>query len=1318
VNIKHFIHFLFLLPLATLAQSTISGRILNQADKKPLSNASVFFNNTTAGSKTSGDGIFTLGPLKTGKYEMVVSSIGFETYHQTITIDNIDIKLPDIELLPKTISLSEVKIKPKIDLNWDRNYALFKKEFLGTSDLAEDCKILNPELLDLEYNDTTKILTSSSYDFLEIENPDLGYKIKYLLTSFIKNFKSGKIHYEGSFSFENLKGTTSMDARWRKKRDETYKGSEMHFLRSAQSNRIEEEGFRTLQLATYQNPQRPPDSLINAKIKFFKSINLKSGNKISRDSLAFWVAKSQMPKLVNTLMDYPLSQNDIIFSAQQPGIYALGCDNDNLLITYNKNHHFPKKGSVDNLDDPYNRSTTLVSFKKPFVFFDNNGAIIEPGSIAVNGAWLKNRVAELLPLDYEPPQNGFTSDNLTVLSNATTKLETFSTDHPNEKVYLHLDKPRYNMGDTLWFKAYTVAGQYHQLSELSGVLYTELINDKDSVVKRLTLQLHSGLAWGNITLSRNYRPGLYHLRAYTNWMRNAGSGYFFNQPIRIGGFQLALNPVKKGPSINPDIQFFPEGGSLVNEVRSKVAVKAVNASGLGEDIKGVVTDSEGNDIAEFNTQHLGMGVFAITPEQGKTYKVKVTAADSSVFTVNLPEVAEEGFTLGVNNSGADSIYVKVVASNKLFEAQKNASFFLVGQCQGKVYYTSGGKLANPVFIAGIEKSRFPSGIVQFTLFSQTGEPIAERIAFIQNPDTLKLNIISPVVNYTTRQHVTISLDVKNNDGRPILGDFSAAVINESRVGVDGAAESTIINNLLLTSDLRGYIEKPNYYFENPNDQTKADLDILMLTQGYRRFEWKQVLGDKEMPIAYQPERSLEMEGTLKTPSGKVVPKGKILLFSTKENLEKDTTTDENGNFKITDLYLSDSAKIVLRAKKQNNGSNVAIYLKEKDYPAVSKTKTQDYATGMPPELIAVLQRNYDDSQEEKRKDSLKNGISLKDVVIKARKIARPDIYNDNGARSEYDANMQKLSREFADIKEGLRAVIPGISYNGRTLYYDFKPVQIIIDGFRARVEDIDYSPKDVESIRMIDPSLLIITTKRYAGTDTASTVKLKEVKIKGSKINNIVAHSDNLNGAGNADQVLMGDRLDGCTTLSDCLRGKLFGVRFGQDGTPYNSRQSTRIANGPLAMVLVVDGNVIPGNQLNDLNPNDIYSIEELISGGNLAVYGSNASGGALIITTKRGTEGSFVTSETPAGLITYQFEGFSKSRTFYAPKYSNPATDIKTPDRRTTIYWNPNIVTDKDGKASFDYFNADTKGTYRVVIEGIDAEGNLGRQVYRYKVE
>jgi hypothetical protein len=196
----------------------------------------------------------------------------------------------------------------------------------------------------------------------------------------------------------------------------------------------------------------------------------------------------------------------------------------------------------------------------------------------------------------------------------------------------------------------------------------------------------------------------------------------------------------------------------------------------------------------------------------------------------------------------------------------------------------------------------------------------------------------------------------------------------------------------------------------------------------------------------------------------------------------------------------------------------------------------------------------------------------------------------------------------------------------------------------------------------------------------------------------------------------MGDEIGGCITISDCLTGKVVNVKFLANGTPFNLRP---VSGGPMS--IIVDGDILSGEHLNDLNADDIYSIEVLRTDHSRSIYGSSIDeGGALVITMKHGGEsdGKDTFNRKSAGLIYYSFAGYHKARTFYSPKFNAPNESTAKNDLRTTVYWKPNILTDENGKASFEYDNNDTKGTYRVVIEGIDDNGNLGRKVYRYEVK
>lgn len=368
---KIWIILFFVLPFTGFAQYSISGRVINKTDQKPVADASVFLNNATVGTKTADNGAFSLTNVRPGQYDLVVSIIGFETVHQNIMV-NKDLQLPDILISPKIITLKEVKIQSPGDR--EKDYEKFKRLFLGTSDFAADCKILNPDLLDFDYDRGERVFTASSSDYLEIENRALGYRIKYFLNDFKNNEKSGVFYFEGTAAFSEMKGKPAEIRRWQKNRLKVYLGSSMHFLRSAISNTLATEGFRVLKLI------RTPDTAKNA---------------------------IGMNRFKETLVTNPyLSIADFIRTTQITGEYALGYP-DCLYVMYAKkwahqaikNPAAPMPANPAFLDDPV---TTTLIFSDTYSYFDENGIIINPQSVLFEGLWGTSRIAELLPVDYVP----------------------------------------------------------------------------------------------------------------------------------------------------------------------------------------------------------------------------------------------------------------------------------------------------------------------------------------------------------------------------------------------------------------------------------------------------------------------------------------------------------------------------------------------------------------------------------------------------------------------------------------------------------------------------------------------------------------------------------------------------------------------------------------------------------------------------------------------------------------------------------------------------------------------------------------------------
>jgi hypothetical protein len=190
-----------------------------------------------------------------------------------------------------------------------------------------------------------------------------------------------------------------------------------------------------------------------------------------------------------------------------------------------------------------------------------------------------------------------------------------------EKAYLHLDRPFYASGETVWLKAYVVEADSHRPDTLSKVLYVDLFSAQRRLMARRTLRLQGGLATADIALPDTLPAGTYQLRAYTSWMRNAGQEFFFTRPLSVVG---TTGTKPSSSSSKTDVQFFPEGGNLIDGLESHVGFRAVNARGRGVDVRGTVLDAQNRTVANFSSQHVGLGSFTLTPEPGQRYHAVVT----------------------------------------------------------------------------------------------------------------------------------------------------------------------------------------------------------------------------------------------------------------------------------------------------------------------------------------------------------------------------------------------------------------------------------------------------------------------------------------------------------------------------------------------------------------------------------------------------------------------------------------------------------------------------------------------------------------------
>ncbi|MBS0001261.1 MAG: TonB-dependent receptor plug domain-containing protein [Cyclobacteriaceae bacterium] len=501
------------------------------------------------------------------------------------------------------------------------------------------------------------------------------------------------------------------------------------------------------------------------------------------------------------------------------------------------------------------------------------------------------------------------------------KLSNYSWSHPDEKIYIHTDKSIYVPGEDIWLKAYLMIGPYHVPDTMSSIVYVELVRPDGTVSDRKIIRMREGLGWGDFMLPAAMSPGNYILKAYTRYMQNLDPAFHFRKSISIlpqipenlpiQNRELRENAVT-GKMKDPDpvrIQFFPEGGSLVNGLQSYVAFKATGPDGAGTNVNGFVRNSKGDTITGLVSQRSGMGLFTLKPEAGESY-VACISADGKDYQYEIPRPEEEGFVMHINNRD-NKIYLWV--RNNMNINMNNS--FVIGQLRGFPFITIHGKRDQNFIYSVMNTHEIPSGIIHFTFFDSLGIPQCERLVYTENMnERIDFHIESSEKTYKKREKAFFDIRCMDLNGDPTLTNLSLSVLNTAIIKND-INRSHIRSYFNLESDLKGYIEDPGYYFNPENTHRLELLDILMLTHGWRRFVWKKILNDQMPDFEYEAERGFNIGGRLLDFYNQDKSReGNVRLFIYENQLYyNELETDEKGAFKFQGLDIYDSTHVVMQA---------------------------------------------------------------------------------------------------------------------------------------------------------------------------------------------------------------------------------------------------------------------------------------------------------------------------------------------------------------------------------------------------------------------
>jgi len=428
----------------------------------------------------------------------------------------------------------------------------------------------------------------------------------------------------------------------------------------------------------------------------------------------------------------------------------------------------------------------------------------------------------------------------------TKRFVQYSENNLQEKIYVHTDRELYLASEILWFKLYHVNSTSNRSIEFSKVAYVEIIDKNLKPVLQAKIAIDSGSGSGSLYLPVSMPSGNYQLRAYTSWMKNFSPDYYFEKNIKI--VNALAKPEKRKALIldeNYDIQFFPEGGNMVESLTTKLAFRAVNSQGKGIDFRGNLVDENNKVLLSFKPLKFGIGSFAFTPEIGKTYRAIIEIPGSKTIVKQLPLV-KTGYVLRLESVGKEQIKVKIQANEGLLN-QKLILFVHTRQNKNTSEYITLSN-GNAEFL--IERNKLAEGISHFTLFNLYGQALAERLYFIRPSNFLNLDIKADRSVYSRRSKVVIELSSKDEKGLEVDANASLSVFSSNAAASD---EADIFNYLWLKSDLKGNIESPAYYLKNTDATADEALDNLMLTHGWRKFVWQEVISKNSPEFSFIPE---------------------------------------------------------------------------------------------------------------------------------------------------------------------------------------------------------------------------------------------------------------------------------------------------------------------------------------------------------------------------------------------------------------------------------------------------------------------------------
>lgn len=845
---------------------------------------------------------------------------------------------------------------------------------------------------------------------------------------------------------------------------------------------------------------------------------------------------------------------------------------------------------------------------------------------------------------------------------------TYNNNFTQEKVYLHLDNNGYIAGETIWFKAYVFKAANLLPTDMSKVLYVELLDPDGELVERKTLYVDNGRTYGDFELDpKTIHPGYYEVRAYTRAMLNWDQAYLYSrvlpvypQPadsVNFSGLVLPMHEYETGkrstsrkepaPLMSDKVQkssdlrltFYPEGGHITRGIVSRVAFKLTDTQGLPQQGKIRILDKQGSEVANPDILHDGMGVFQLPA--GWHGGTAVALDDKGKeHTFALPEPRQEGCDIQVASSRERGLEIDIRSSS----AYLGQTLGISVSCRGTLLYFNTVS-PQPEANINVPYDKLRDGIAQITLFTAEGEVLSERLAWVEPHKALpQMTIRQNQEVYHPFQPVVLDISLADSEGQPLQADFSLSVRDAAtEVGHD---YGSLAAEMLLASDLKGYIHNPDYYFASDDQAHRQALDLLLMVQGWRRYEWQEMSGVKPLEPSQPFEAGLTLIGQLTdthAARNNLKQQGSLDVNFLMQTLNGtkifDVQTDSTGYFAVQMPDFNGDAPSIMSVTNHKDKRVYSTFKLDRNFspPALPYEPLQLHScVDIESSRVDALAREPKTFEwEDTIPDNISRMIMLKEAVVKGKRT----LGYSPGARFAWmggeDATRLSATR-FYNLKEELDRYL----------------------------DEGNSVPNVWEWLAKRNPNLLY-----YPATN--------EMWYKGRRVivlvdNNLTSYSASTSSWNYVNDDINIDKIHGRVN---------------------SATQSSYYEMNNFQSMSIVENEAVVNNIVQTAIRN--AAAGQVTPSGSVAIF----------LYTRTDLRQP---NEYRRGVRWINLHGYSLCQDFYSPDYRQQDLPTET-DHRRTLYWNPSLITDPEGKASVIFYSGSRPDErLHFNVQGIAVNGQM----------